>query len=193
MGDSSVSASGRRKRILGITLTALFAALIAAGTFISIPLPFSPVPIVLQNLFALLSGLVLGPALGAAAVAVYLAAGAIGAPVFAGASGGFVHFLGPTGGFLCGYFFAAAVAGLIAGRPRAGIKTPLWRIILAAAAGFLIVYVPGLIRLKAAASLSWGGTFIAGFLPFLPGDVAKAAAAALISPRLRKLTADIFD
>ncbi|MDR1128190.1 MAG: biotin transporter BioY [Treponema sp.] len=193
MGDSSVSASGRRKRILGITLTALFAALIAAGTFISIPLPFSPVPIVLQNLFALLSGLVLGPALGAAAAAVYLAAGAIGAPVFAGASGGFVHFLGPTGGFLCGYFFAAAGAGLIAGRPRAGVKTPLWRIILAAAAGLLIVYVPGLIRLKAAASLPWGGTFIAGFLPFLPGDIVKAVAAVLISPRLRKLTADIFD
>jgi biotin transport system substrate-specific component len=193
MGDDGVSASGRRRRILGITLTALFAALTAAGTFISIPLPFSPVPIVLQNLFALLSGLVLGPLLGGAAVAVYLAAGAIGAPVFAGASGGFVHFLGPTGGFLCGYLFAAAAAGLIAGRPRAGVKTPLWRIVLASAVGFLVVYAPGLLRLKAVTSLPWGGVFVAGFLPFLPGDAAKAVAAVIISPRLRKITADIFD
>lgn len=193
MSDNNVSVSARRRHILGITLTALFAALIAAGTFISIPLPFSPVPIVLQNLFALLSGLVLGPAPGGAAVAVYLAAGAIGAPVFAGAAGGFVHFLGPTGGFLYGYFLAAITAGLIAGRPRAGTKTPVWRIIAAAAAGFLIVYVPGLVQLKAVTGLPWGGTLIAGCLPFLPGDAVKAVVAVLVSPRFRKLTADMFD
>jgi biotin transport system substrate-specific component len=70
---------------------------------------------------------------------------------------------------------------------------PLWRIILAATAGFLIVYVPGLIRFRAVTSLSWAGTLIAGFLPFLPGDAVKAAAMVLISSRLRKLTADIFD
>jgi biotin transport system substrate-specific component len=193
MSDNNVSVSARRRHILRITLTALFAALIAAGTFISIPLPFSPVPIVLQNLFAVLSGLVLGPVSGGAAVAVYLAAGAIGAPVFAGASGGFVHLLGPTGGFLYGYFLAAVTAGLIAGRPKAGIKTPVWRIIVAAAAGFLIVYAPGLLQFKAAAGLSWGGTLIAGCLPFLPGDAVKAALAVLVSARFRKLTADMFD
>jgi biotin transport system substrate-specific component len=148
---------------------------------------------VLQNLFALLSGLILGPWLGGAAVAVYLIAGAIGAPVFAGATGGFVRFLGPTGGFLYGYFLAAVLAGLIAGRPRQGLKTPLWRIIPAAAAGMLVVYVPGLIQLKAVAGLSWAGAFAAGFLPFLIGDTAKAVAAVLISPRLRTLTADVLD
>ena len=193
MSDNNVSISARRRHILKITLTALFAALIAAGTFISIPLPFSPVPIVLQNLFALLSGLVLGPVLGGGAVAVYLAAGAIGAPVFAGATGGFVHFLGPTGGFLYGYFLAAIAAGFIAGRPTTGTKTPLWRIIAAATAGFLIVYVPGLIQLKAVTGLPWGGTMIAGCLPFLPGDIVKAVIAVLVSSRFRKLTADIFD
>jgi biotin transport system substrate-specific component len=193
MSDNSVSVSGRRRHILRITLTALFAALIAAGTFISIPLPFSPVPIVLQNLFAVLSGLVLGPVLGGAAVAVYLAAGAIGAPVFAGATGGFVHFLGPTGGFLYGYFLAAVSAGLIAGRPGAGIKTPVWRVILAAASGFLILYVPGLLQLKAVAGLPWGGTLIAGCLPFLPGDAVKAVVAILVSSRLRRLTAELLD
>jgi biotin transport system substrate-specific component len=193
MSNNNVSVSARRRHILGITLTALFAALIAAGTFISIPLPFSPVPIVLQNLFAVLSGLVLGPLAGGAAAAVYLAAGAIGAPVFAGASGGFIHLLGPTGGFLYGYLLAAITAGLIAGRPGAGIKTPLWRIIAAAAAGFLIVYVPGLLQLKAVAGLSWGGALLAGCLPFLPGDAIKAALAVIVSARFRKLTADMFN
>ena len=55
------------KAILRISLIALFAALIAGGSFVSVPLPFSPVPIVLQNLFMILSGLVLGPAPGTAA------------------------------------------------------------------------------------------------------------------------------
>jgi biotin transport system substrate-specific component len=180
----------RRKTITGITLTALFAALIAAGTFVSIPLPFSPVPMVLQNLFALLSGLILGPLLGSAAAGLYLLAGAIGAPVFAGASGGFVRFLGPTGGFLFGYFLAALTAGLIAGRPRPEVKTPLWRIILAVAAGFLIVYVPGVIRLKFALDKPWSAALAAGFTPFLIGDLAKGVVAVLIAPRLRRLAAE---
>ncbi|GHT72271.1 hypothetical protein FACS1894110_26640 [Spirochaetia bacterium] len=57
--EQDVSVSAKRRTIAGITLVALFGALTAAGTFISIPLPFSPVPIVLQNLFALLAGLIL--------------------------------------------------------------------------------------------------------------------------------------
>jgi biotin transport system substrate-specific component len=189
MKENSV-VSVKQKAITGMTLTALFAALTAAGTFIAIPLPFSPVPVVLQNLFALLAGLVLGPALGSAAVGLYLLAGAIGAPVFAGASGGFVRFLGPTGGFLIGYLLAALTAGLIAGRPRPEIKTPLWRIILAVLAGFLIIYVPGVIRLKFVIDKPWAAALAAGFTPFIIGDVLKGIAAVLIAPRLRRLAAE---
>jgi biotin transport system substrate-specific component len=188
--NNSSTVAGKRKAIAGITLTALFAALIAAGTFISIPLPFSPVPVVLQNFFALIAGLVLGPFLGGLAVGLYLLAGAVGAPVFAGAIGGFVHFLGPTGGFLLGYPLAAITAGLIAGRPRPGARTPRWRLILGAAAGLLIVYVPGLLRLKYVIDGTWVQTIAAGFIPFIIGDAVKAAAAAVISPRLRRLAAD---
>jgi biotin transport system substrate-specific component len=189
MRENSV-VSVKRKTITGITLTALFAALTAAGTFIAIPLPFSPVPVVLQNLFALLSGLILGPALGSAAVGLYLLAGAIGAPVFAGASGGFIRFLGPTGGFLIGYLLAALTAGLIAGRPRPEIQTPLWRIILAVLAGFLIIYAPGLIRLKFALDKSWAAALAAGFVPFIIGDLLKGIAAVIIAPRLRRIAAE---
>jgi biotin transport system substrate-specific component len=182
--------ASKRRTLTGLTLTALFAALIAAGTFIAIPLPFSPVPVVLQNLFVLLSGLILGPLLGGAAAGLYLIAGAAGAPVFAGAAGGFVHFLGPTGGFLAGYFFMALTAGLIAGRPRAGVKTSPGRIIPAILAGTLAVYVPGVIWLKHILGVSWPAAFAAGFLPFLPGDAVKGIVAALIAPRLRRAAAD---
>jgi biotin transport system substrate-specific component len=145
----------------------------------------------LQNLFSLLAGLVLGPVLGAASVGLYLLAGIIGAPVFAGATGGIARALGPTGGFLLGYLFSAFTAGLIVGRPRRGIKLPLWRIILAVLAGLLVVYVPGLIRLRLALD-SWPTTLTAGFLPFILGDTIKGIIAALIVPRLRQALGDYF-
>ncbi len=176
--------------LVGTTLVALFAALIAAGTFIAFPLPVSPVPIVLQNLFVVLAGLVLGPALGAAAVAVYLLVGAVGAPVFAGATGGFAHFFGPTGGYLAGYLAAALVAGLVAGKPRPEVKTPILALAAAAVLAFLAVYVPGVLRLKAVLGADWSKALAAGFLPFIAGDLVKAAIAVAVAPRLRRLAAD---
>jgi biotin transport system substrate-specific component len=180
---------GRSRAGLNLSLTALFAALIAAGTFVAIPLPFSPVPVVLQNLFCLLAGLALGPFLGAAAVGLYLAAGAIGAPVFAGAAGGIARLLGPTGGFLFGYLLSAFTAGLIAGKPRQGAALSRPRLILAVLAGLLVLYVPGIIRLRFALD-SWGKALTAGFIPFIPGDAAKGLIAVLIAPRLRRPVAD---
>ncbi|QQO07992.1 biotin transporter BioY [Breznakiella homolactica] len=180
----------KRKAVFGLVHTALFAALIAGGTFIAIPLPFSPVPIVLQNFFALLSGLVLGPFLGAAAVALYLLAGALGAPIFAGAAGGFVQFLQPSGGFLWGYLLGAIAAGLITGCPVARRNVSRIRIAAAAVAGLLLVYIPGIIQLKFVLDIGWAGAATAGFLPFIIGDAVKGAAAVLITPRLRRIVSD---
>ena len=174
------------KFLARISFTALFAALTAAGTFIAIPV--GPVPIVLQNFFAMLSGLILGPFLGSAAVGLYLLAGILGFPVFAGASGGIARFAGPTGGFLVGYLMAAFTAGLIAGRPDA--KTSLARLIAAVTLGFLIVYVPGVAWLKISRNLDWGRALIAGFVPFVLGDAVKGIAAVIIAPKLRRLAAD---
>ncbi|MDR1909441.1 MAG: biotin transporter BioY [Spirochaetaceae bacterium] len=188
----SVSLGSRRKALFRLTLVALFAALTAAGAFISIPLPLSPVPIVLQNLLALLSGLILGPVMGSLAVILYLAVGALGAPVFAGGTGGFVRFLGPTGGFLAGYVLAALVAGLFTGRPRRH-PLPRLRIAAGAALGLLAVYIPGLFQLKLISGLSWPAVFAAGCLPFLPGDAVKCVAAVILTRRLRQLVADRLD
>jgi biotin transport system substrate-specific component len=178
---------------VSVSLIALFAALTAGGTFIAIPLPFTPVPIVLQNMFALLCGLVLGPVRGGAAVALYLVAGALGLPVFSGASGGLVHLAGPSGGFLAGYFLSAVLAGLVAGTPHCGRDTPVWRLALAGVLGMLIVYVPGILRLKAALQASWIEAFATGFTPFIVGDVIKTVIAVAAARSLRKGAAKAFD
>ncbi|MCK7505939.1 MAG: biotin transporter BioY [Desulfobacterales bacterium] len=73
----------------------LFAALTAVGAYLFVPI--GPVPIVLQNMFVFLAGLLLGSRWGLASVAVYLLAGICGLPVFAGGTGGIGRFVGPTG------------------------------------------------------------------------------------------------
>ncbi|KUK16848.1 biotin transporter BioY, partial [Thermococcus sibiricus] len=94
-----------------ITYAALFAALTAVGAQIAIPL--GTVPITLQVLFVLLSGLILGAKLGFLSQIVYLFMGAIGLPVFANFSGGLAYIYGPTGGYLISFPLAAFLAGLV--------------------------------------------------------------------------------
>src|SRR6266850_8548840 len=89
----------------------LFVALCARVT---LPLPFTPVPLTLQNFGVLLVGLTLGSRRGFAALALYLIEGAVGMPVFNPAGlGGVAQLLGPTGGYLLAYPFVAALAGWI--------------------------------------------------------------------------------
>jgi biotin transport system substrate-specific component len=178
--------STKKNTLLKICFVSLFAAMIAGGTFIAIPI--GPVPIVLQNLFVVLAGIVLGPVLGTAAAGLFLLAGLLGAPVFAGFTGGITRFAGPTGGFLIGYLLTALSAGLIAGRP--GKKVPLIRIIAAAVTGLLIVYVPGVLWLKTSTGMDWDRALMAGFIPYLPGDFFKGIAAVLIAKRARKTAAN---
>jgi biotin transport system substrate-specific component len=106
---------GNMKKLIAVPL---FAAMTAVGGYIAIPLPWTPVPIVLQNFFVFLTGLVLGAKGGAAAIGLFLLAGALGFPVFAGGTGGIGRFVGPTGGYLLSYAAAAWAAGFIASRGR---------------------------------------------------------------------------
>ena len=157
----------------------LMAALTAAGAYLAIPI--GPVPIVLQNLFIFLSGLLLGPRWGAASVAIYLLAGALGLPVFAGGTGGIGHFAGPTGGYLLGYLPAVFVIGLIS----CGSKKRVVLDIVAMVAGSVIVYAIGLSWLKILTKMTMTKTLAVGMLPFLPGDALKIAAAVPIAKALR--------
>ena len=167
------------KLSFNVTLTCLFAALCCAGAFLSIPLPLSPVPITLSNFFAVLAGLLLGPAWGAGAAALYVAIGALGFPVFAGGTGGLAHIVGPTGGYLVGYIAAAALAGLISGgttAPRRRI-----RVALASFIGFGLILALGALGLLLLSGLAAAKAFAVGVVPFLPGDTAKIVLAAALT------------
>lgn len=164
-----------------LVLAALFAALTAVGAFIAIPI--GPVPIVLQNFFVMLMGLMLGPKWGLAGMGAYLLAGLLGLPVFAGGTAGIARFLGPTGGYLVGYLPSVA---LIGGLSRLGGQR---RVVdaLALIAGTLVLYLCGVSWLKLATGMAWSKTLAVGMLPFLPGDIAKIIAAVLMIQPLRGL------
>lgn len=165
---------------------ALMAALTAAGAYIAIPI--GPVPIVLQNLFVMLAGLLLGGRWGLISVGVYLLAGAMGLPVFAGGTGGVGKFVGPTGGYLLGFAAAAYLIGLISenGRGRVAVD------VLAMLAGTLVIYAFGVSWLKVVTGMSFSKAVAVGMLPFLIGDAVKIAAAIPIARVLRPMMDGTF-
>lgn len=160
---------------------ALMAALTAAGAYIAIPI--GPVPIVLQNLFVMLAGLLLGGRWGLISVGVYLLAGAVGLPVFAGGTGGLGRFVGPTGGYLLGFAAAAYLIGVISesGKGRVAID------VLAMVAGTLVIYAFGVAWLKVVTGMSFSKAVGLGMFPFLIGDVLKIVTAIPIARALRPI------
>jgi biotin transport system substrate-specific component len=161
-----------------------FAAAVAAASQIAIPLPLTPVPITLQPMLVILAGMWLGPVAGAASMLVYLAAGAVGLPVFTpfGAPG-IARFLGPTGGYLIAYPAAAFVAGSLAA--RATNFATRW---LAAVAGIAVIYVGGIAQLSVLSG-NIGRAMQVGVAPFALLDVVKAFVAAAISGPRRRVPA----
>lgn len=164
-----------------MVLASLFAALTAAGAYLAIPV--GPVPIVLQNMFVFLAGLLLGSRWGAASVAVYLLAGIVGLPVFAGGTGGIGRIAGPTGGFLLGYLPVVFLVGRLTELRPASVA----RDVAAMAAGALLLYACGAPWLKLVTGMPFDKALALGVLPFLPGDALKIAAAAAIAKSLRPL------
>ena len=159
----------------------LLAALTAAGAYLSIPI--GPVPIILQNMFVLLSGLLLGSRWGLASVGVYILAGACGLPVFAGGLGGISRIVGPTGGYILGYLPGVFITGLIA--EKTGQKT-IYDVI-AMICGCIIIYICGVTWLKVLTDMTLAKTLAVGMYPFLIGDALKIAAAAAIAKSLRPI------
>ena len=163
-----------------VLLVVGFSALIAVSSRLEIHLPFTPVPITLQTLFVLLTGAALGSRRGALAMLLYLAEGAVGLPVFAGGVGGFMYLLlSPTAGYLWSFPIAAFVVGWLCERR---LDRQFWTSVFAMLPGSLIIYAIGLGWLVLVVHLSLYGAFLAGMLPFLPGDLFKLVVAALLLP-----------
>jgi biotin transport system substrate-specific component len=172
-------------------LVALFALLTALGAHLAVPLPVGPVPLSMQTAFVLLSGLLLGARLGAAAQALYLAAGLAGMPVFAHGFGGPAVLLGPTGGYLIAFPAAAALAGWVADRSRTSSHVRSLALLAAGAVlGSAAILAGGWAHLTMLGG-SAARALAVGVLPFLAGDAAKVVLALVLAaglkPRFRQL------
>ena len=162
-----------------IVYTSLFVAFIAIGAFIIIPI--GPVPIVLQNMFVLLAGIILGPVWGLACVGIYLLIGLVGLPVFSGGGSGIGRLFGPTGGYLLGYLPAVFVTASIS----KGLGKKMSSDIIAMLIGSLIVYAAGVPWLKIVTSMTYEKALAVGMYPFLIPDALKIIAAAFIVKAIR--------
>jgi biotin transport system substrate-specific component len=159
---------------------ALFAALVGAFAYVTFPNPVSPVSVTLQVLGVFLAGIYLGPVWGAASLVLYLAAGALGAPVFQGGSAGVAALVGDTAGYLWSYPIAAAAVGAIVHRGASlrdldavGLPT----LVGAMALGTVIIYALGVAVLGAVLSLGPVEAVTVGAVAFLPAEALKIAAA----------------
>jgi biotin transport system substrate-specific component len=167
------------KALIALAGTALLAVSAKAQV------PFYPVPVTMQTLVVLVLGMTLGARLGFATLALYLAEGMAGLPVFAGTPEkgiGLAYMMGPTGGYLLGYLLAATFTGWLAER---GFDRSLPKAALALVAGNLLIYVPGLVWLGSV--IGWDKPVLQyGLIPFLAGDALKLALGACLLPLLRR-------
>lgn len=171
-----------------------FAALTAVGAQIAVRLPFSPVPLTLQVLTVVVSGMVLGSKRGWTSQMAYLAAGAAGLPVFAGGVGGLPVLVGPTAGYLLAFPAGAFVAGALRERLSGAAW---WAGCVAACAAVAVIYAGGALWLLGwlgavggvSPSTSLAQVWTVGVKPFLLADFAKAVVATATMGGMRNILA----
>ena len=182
--DAGTSSALRIGAVLFIT------AATAAAAQVSVPLGFTPVPLVLQDVVVLLGGAALGSRLGMAAQVLYLLAGISGLPVFAASAvlpQGPLRLLGPTGGYLISYPFAAFLTGYLAER---GFDRRYSTSVLAMIAGLVVIFAFGVTWLAMFAgpvAAGFDAALRAGFYPFVLGDIVKIFFGAAVLPGVWKL------
>ena len=163
-------------RIAWNTIGRILAAtgLLAICAHISLPLGFTPIPITMQTFAVLLLGLLFAPVPAFACLALYLVEGAAGLPVFSPhGPGGLAQLLGPTGGYLLSYPFAAALASLIYRRGSRSFLAAL----LGSSVGSILILTSGATWLGMMAHVKFSVIFAQSVAPFLPGDAVKILAA----------------
>jgi biotin transport system substrate-specific component len=189
--DTVTTRSDARFRAAEQTGAVLFVTILTAvAAQVSIPLPFTPVPFTFQPMVVLLGAAALGPRLGMASQMLYLALGFAGLPVFAASPllpQGAARLLGPTGGYLMAYPFAAFAAGWLAER---GFDRRYVSAVAAMICGLAIVFAGGILWLTIASTPSVGlsGALATGFVPFIIPDLLKLLVAAAVMPLLWRIT-----
>lgn len=185
--SGAVAVDNQKIRTKQMVLIALMTAVTCVLGPLSIPLPFSPVPISLTNFAIFLAIFVLGMKNGTISFIIYLLLGAVGVPVFSSFRGGFQVLAGPTGGYLIGFIFLALIMGFALDHfDRKLVPTIIGMII-----GMAVCYAFGTVWLAKLLSLSFKEGLMMGVIPYLAGDVAKIIIAAIVGPKLYGATQKI--
>jgi biotin transport system substrate-specific component len=162
-----------------VILVVAGAGLVALAAQVSIPLPFTPVPITGQTFAVVLVGASLGAVRGSASLSIYLAAGLVGAPVYADGRHGWEVVSGATGGYLIGFVAAAWLTGLLAERRW---DRRFSSAVAAMLTGNVVIYLIGLPWLAIVLDTGLERTLELGLYPFVPGDVLKLYLAGALLP-----------
>lgn len=185
--SGAVAVDNQKIRTKQMVLIALMTAVTCVLGPLSIPLPFSPVPISLTNFAIFLAIFVLGMKNGTISFIIYLLLGAVGVPVFSSFRGGLQVLAGPTGGYLIGFIFLALIMGFALDHfDRKLVPTIIGMII-----GMAVCYAFGTVWLAKLLSLSFKEGLMMGVIPYLPGDAAKIIIAAIVGPKLYGATQKI--
>lgn len=164
--------------------------LVAASAQVSIPLPFTPVPITGQTFAVVLVGASLGAARGTSSLLLYLLLGMAGAPIYADQQSGWDVISGPSGGYIVGFILAAALTGYLA-EQRWDRKVS--SAIAAMLTGNVVIYLVGLPWLAVDLGTNLEKTLEFGLYPFVPGDVFKLYLAAMLLPTAWKVVERVSD
>ena len=180
--SGTVAVDNQKIRTKQMVLIALMTAVTCVLGPLSIPLPFSPVPISLTNFAIFLAIFILGMKNGTISFIIYLLLGAIGVPVFSSFRGGLQVLAGPTGGYLIGFIFLALIMGFALDHfDRKLVPTIIGMII-----GMAICYIFGTAWLAGQLGMSFVAALGIGVIPYLPGDTAKIIIAIIAGPQIRK-------
>jgi biotin transport system substrate-specific component len=182
---SIVSPSQRRSLAEDFAVAAIGSALMAVCAHVSFPLLFSPVPLTLQTFGLLVIAFTMGPQRAFAAMTLYLIEGAAGLPVFSPAGpGGIAQLVGPTGGFLMVYPFAAYLAGSLF-----SLRKNIAFAYLGAIGATALFLASGMVWFKFVMHVNLAQAFALAVAPFLPGEIIKIIVASVAGERAQKLLA----
>lgn len=171
-----------------MTVTALMTAITCILGPMSIPIPISPVPISLTNLVIYFMAYILGAKLSTVSYLLYLLLGMIGLPVFSGFSGGLGKLAGPTGGYLIGFIFLAAIAGYAVEKFPGKIVLHAIGMVI----GTAVCYLFGTVWLSGQLGMSFVAGLGVGVIPYLPGDAVKIILALVLGPQIKKAIAPVI-
>lgn len=169
-----------------MTKMALMVAMNCVSAYIIIPLPFSLSPLALQTLIVNLTGYVLNAKQAFMTMLVYLLVGLAGVPVFTGGSAGPGKLFGPTGGYIIGFLVTAVFLAYFKGEKYNFKRYAL----LGCVIGIPLIYVFGVVQLKLITGMSWDKAILTGALPFIPLDIIKCLAAAVIAGPINRIFTD---